>query len=172
MTDSPNTAPAEGAGGGRRAPHLALVDATTGARKPPPSERRAVYPALLRKGEPPRGWVAAMSRAWGLTHNTVGAELATARNELAASRTPEAAAALAHDLIVQASELADQLEAMARAPAPTRDAAVIGAWAATLTARTRVLVAAVNLKLRCTAQLRALYGLGKPAQGPGRRRRR
>ena len=49
-------------------------------------ERRKVYRALLRQGEPPAGWVTGQAALWGLGHATVSAELAAAREALAPRR--------------------------------------------------------------------------------------
>ena len=66
----------------RRAPdavHLAVVDATSGAAgTPTPTERQAIYLALLRKGEPPPKWISRQAAAWGISSVVVGDELVIA----------------------------------------------------------------------------------------------
>lgn len=92
-------------------PQVDLVAGRAGS--PTPTERRAFCLALLRRGEPPPGWIARQAKTWGLAPQLVSVELAEARAELAASRTPDAAQLLAHEQVQQSIEAADRIEALA-----------------------------------------------------------
>ena len=135
----------------RRAPdavHLAVVDATSGAAgTPTPTERQAIYLALLRKGEPPPKWISRQAAAWGISSVVVGDELVEARLILEASRTPDAALIQAHELIQQAVEAADQIDHEADAVDDPADRADIRGKAA-------------GLQLKAAAELRQLYRKG------------
>lgn len=111
---------------------------------PTPSERQAVYTRKLREGDLPPGWMARQARKWGLNRNTVIAEVQTARAALEASRTPDAAATQAHELIQQVIEAAAQID---------QDAAEIDE--PEKRAKTRALAA--GLKLKAATELRNLY---------------
>lgn len=131
--------------------HLAVVDPAAGrAGTPTPSERMAHYIALLRKGEPPHGWPTRQAEAWGITSQVVRDELEEARQQLAASRTPDAAQVLAHELIVQSVETADDIEAKA---AEVDNPVEQG----------RLMAEAAKIKLKAAAELRQLYR--KPSAG-------
>lgn len=65
--------------------------------------------SALRRGRLPHGQVARWARAWGLAPSTVSEELAAVRAALEASREAPAARVLAHELTLQAAELADQV---------------------------------------------------------------
>ncbi len=111
---------------------------------PTPSERQTIYTRKLREGELPPGWMARQARKWGLNRNTVIAEVQTARAALEASRTPDAAATQAHELIQQVVETAAEID---------RDAILIDE--PEKRAKTRALAA--GLKLKAATELRNLY---------------
>ena len=128
-----------------------MVDSASGAvGTPTPSERMAHYIALLRKGDPPHGWPARQAEVWGIHSSLIRTELEEARQQLAASRTPDAAQVLAHELIVQSVEEAEEIRADADA---CEDA----------TERGRLRAEAAKLKLKAAAELRQLYR--KPSAG-------
>jgi hypothetical protein len=98
---------------GRRA-HLVVVDEQGGkVGSPAPSERQEVYIAALRRGRLPHGQVMRWAKAWELAPSTVSEELAVARAALDASREAPAAKILAHELTLQAAELADNVRRLA-----------------------------------------------------------
>ena len=125
----------------RRGP-LALVPAGEPPATPAPEERRKAYRALLRQGEPPAGWVTGQAALWGLSHATVSAELATAREALAEERTRAGATARALELVEQAVDLANLIDRAAR----QRD--IRG-----LELRLRALNVAATLKLKAAVTL-------------------
>jgi len=128
--------------------HLAVVDPTSGkAGAPTPTERQAIYLAMLRKGDPAPRWITHQAAAWGLTHAAISQELKEARAVLEASRTPDAALIQAHELIQQAVEAADQIDHEADAVDDPADRADIRGKAA-------------GLKLKAAAELRQLYRKG------------
>lgn len=141
--------------------HLATLDgASGGAGTPTPSEREALCLAQLRKGEPPPGWISARAAEWGISHQQVSQQLAAAREILSASRTPTAAQVLAHELVVQAIELADQATHLALTPLERRDddgADAIEALAKAREAQVKALERTATLKLRCSAGLLAIH---------------
>lgn len=142
--------------------HLATLDeASGGAGTPTPSEREALCLAQLRKGEPPPGWISARAAEWGISHQQVSQQLAAARELLAASRTPTAAQMLAHELVVQAIELADEASELARAPLPPRQPGdggeVIEALARARESQVKALERTATLKLKCSAGLLAIH---------------
>lgn len=147
-------------------PHLALVDPASGkAGSPTPSERQAVYLATLRKGKLPRGWVVARSREWGLSTPTISEELAAARAELEASRQAPAAKATAHELVIQAAELADGVKRLAAQAIKAASEGEGGlSRAKGLEVGAKILATAAGLKLKAAAELRQLHGL-KPEPG-------
>lgn len=158
MTDPspPKPPPAAAASTPDRRAHLAVVDPAAGAAgTPTPSERQGYLIAQLRKGEPARGWVVALAKRWGLSHSALSEEIAAARALLEQSRSPEAAAVLAHELIVQAVELGEKVQKLASAPPsnPTTEAA--------LTRRLKGLSVAATLKLKAAATLRQVHSLGE-----------
>lgn len=150
--------------------HLALVDAASGkAGSPTPSERQAVYLATLRRGPLPRGWVVSKAKEWGLSTPTLSEEIKVARAELEQSRQAPAAKAQAHELIVQAAELADTVKRLAAAPLkpdPGEAPEATVARAKGLEVRCKLLGLSAGLKLKAAAELRQLHGL-KPADGAG-----
>ena len=166
-TDSTDAAAPPGRG---RREHLALVDATSGkAGSPTPSERQAIYLATLRRGPLPRGWVVSKAKEWGLSTPTLSEEIKVARAELEQSRQAPAAKAQAHELIVQAAELADTIKRLAAAPLkpdPGEAPEATVARAKGLEVRCKLLGLSPGLKLKAAAELRQLHGL-KPADGAG-----
>ena len=150
---------------GRRA-HLAVVDEQGGkVGSPAPSERQEVYIAALRRGRLPHGQVMRWAKAWELAPSTVSEELAAARAVLDASREAPAAKILAHELTLQAAELADNVRRLA---AQAIKAATEGGEglrkAKGLEVGAKMLASAASLKLKTAAELRQLHGL-KPAEG-------
>jgi hypothetical protein len=151
---------------GRRA-HLAVVDEQGGkVGSPAPSERQEVYIATLRRGRLPHGQVMRWAKAWELAPSTVSEELATARAVLDASREAPAAKILAHELTLQAAELADNVRRLA---AQAIKAATEGGEGGLRKAKglevgAKMLASAASLKLKTAAELRQLHGL-KPAEG-------
>lgn len=137
----------------RRGP-LALVPAGEPPATPAPEERRKAYRALLRQGEPPAGWVTGQAALWGLGHATVSAELTAAREALAEERTPAGAMARAHELVEQATELANLIDRAAR----QRDTGG-------LEPRLRALNVAATLKLKAASTLAQLGRDGPSASG-------
>ena len=166
-TDSTDAAAPPGRG---RREHLALVDATSGkAGSPTPTERQAVYLATLRRGPLPRGWVVSKAKEWGLSTPTLSEELQAARAALASSRQAPAAKVQAHEMIVQAAELADTIKRLAAAPLkpdPGEAPEATIARAKGLEVRCKLLGLSAGLKLKAAAELRQLHGL-KPADGAG-----
>jgi hypothetical protein len=151
---------------GRRA-HLAVVDEQGGkVGSPAPSERQEVYIAALRRGRLPHGQVMRWAKAWELAPSTVSEELAAARAVLDASREAPAAKILAHELTLQAAELADNVRRLA---AQAIKAATEGGEGGLRKAKglevgAKMLASAASLKLKTAAELRQLHGL-KPAEG-------
>jgi len=149
--------------------HLAVVDPTGGdPGSPTPSERQDVYIAALRRGRLPHGQATRWARAWGLVPSTVSEELAAARAALDASREAPAAKVLAHELVIQAAELADNVRRLA--PQAIK-AAGEGGEAGLRKAKgyetgAKILASAASLKLKAAGELRQLHGL-RPAEGSG-----
>jgi hypothetical protein len=116
---------------------------------PDAAARQRIYLAALRRGggELPWGWLADRARAWNLSPSTVSEELVAAREALAAARTPAATRKRAHDLVVEAAEIGEQLHRAAL----TAPAGQLGA----LERRARVLATAAGMKRRAAAELRA-----------------
>lgn len=126
----------------------AVLDSSAGkAGSPTRSERRLLLIAELRQGGPRPGWQAKMGRKWGIKRAQVGQELAEARAELEASRTPEAAIVQAHELIVQSIETAQQIDRDAEEIEDPVD-------------RARTRATAAGVKLKAAAELRQLYRKG------------
>lgn len=132
--------------------------------RPSPEERQALYLALLRRGEVPFGWAAERAREWGLTKGQVGDELARARAEHEASRTPEAAQRLAHELTQQAHELLPEIERISREPIETDDPRLLVAKLREREARAKGLRELANLKIKTAASYIAIYR--KPPEPP------
>jgi len=84
------------------------------AGSPTPSERRAIYLAELRKGGPPKGWMAKQARAWGLPKQQITIEMAASREEFDADHTPDVAHRQAKEQVRQAIEATDAAEREAR----------------------------------------------------------
>lgn len=144
----------EGASGGEgESPH-----------RPNSAARRGLLLAALRQGDLPHGWVASRARAWGLTKEQVSDELARARAEFEASRTPEAAQRLAHELTQQAHELLPEIERIAREPIVTDDPRLLVARLREREARAKGLRELAALKLKTAASYVAIYR--KPPEGP------
>ena len=149
---------------GRRA-HLAVVDEQGGkVGSPAPSERQEVYIAALRRGRLPHGQVMRWAKAWELAPSTVSEELAAARAALDASREAPAAKILAHELTLQAAELADNVRRLA---AQAIKAATEGGEGGLRKAKglevgAKMLASAASLKLKTAAELRQLHGLKPP----------
>lgn len=146
-------------------PHLAVVDASAGSSgSPTPSERHDVMLSALRRGRLPHGQVARWARSWGLAPSTVSEELAAARAALDASREAPAARVLAHELTLQAAELADQVRRLAgqavKAATEGGDAGLRKAKG--LEVGAKILASAASLKLKSAAELRQLHGLRPP----------
>ena len=151
-------------------PHLAVVDASAGSSgSPTPSERQEVYLATLRRGRLPHGQVARWARAWGLAPSTVSEELAAARAALEASREAPAARVLAHELTLQAAELADQVRRIAGQAVKAATEGGEGGLrkAKGLEVGAKVLASAASLKLKAAAELRQLHGLRPPEGAAG-----
>lgn len=141
------------------------------AGSPTPTERQAVYLAELRRGGPPPGWGAARAREWGLNPATVARELTAARAVLDESRSPDAVQVLAHELTVQAGELADEIEELAHRPVEAdRDtpAEIIEARGRAMGEQAKALGLAASLKLKTAATLLAVHKA--PLPGAGQRR--
>lgn len=117
------------------------------AGAPTPSERRVLYIQQIRKGGPPPGWMARQARAWGLQKNQVAAEVGAAREALEATRTPDAAHRLAHELLQQTIEAAEEID---------KDAAEID----DPEKRAKARALGATLKLRASAGLASLYRKG------------
>lgn len=147
--------------------HLAVVDPAGGdPGSPTPSERHDVYITALRRGRLPHGQVTRWAKAWGLVPSTVSEELAAARAALDASREAPAAKVLAHELVIQAAELADNVRRLA---AQAIKAAGEGGETGLRKAKgyeagAKILATAATLKLKAAGELRQLHGL-KPAEG-------
>lgn len=147
--------------------HLAVVDPVGGEPgSPTPSERQEVYIAALRRGRLPHGQVTRWARAWGLVPSTVSEELAAARAALDASREAPAAKVLAHELVTQAAELADNVRRLA---AQAIKSANEGGEAGLRKAKgyetgAKILASAASLKLKAAGELRQLHGL-RPTEG-------
>lgn len=141
--------------------HLAVVDEASGASgSPTPSEREAVYLATLRQGEPRRGWLDRLARQWGLAPQVVSREVEEARQLLQASRTPDAAQVLAHELTLQAIELGDDAQQLASAPLarqPGDTGEVIEALAKARESQVKALASVAGLKLKCASSLLAIW---------------
>lgn len=159
MTDpnrsKPSPAPVAAVSAPAARSHLAVVDPAAGAAgTPTPSERQGYLIAQLRKGEPPRGWVVALAKRWGLSHSALSEEIAAARALLEQSRSPEAAAVLAHELIVQAVELGEKVQKLSAAPPsnPATEAALVR--------RARGLAEVAKIKPKAAATLRQIHNLG------------
>ncbi len=147
--------------------HLAVVDPAGGdPGSPTPSERQEVYIAALRRGNLPRGQVTRWARAWGLVPSTVSEELATARAALDASREAPAAKVLAHELVIQAAELADNVRRLAaQAIKSANEGGEVGVRKAKgYETGAKILATAATLKLKVAGELRQLHGL-KPPDG-------
>ena len=149
--------------------HLAVVDPAGGdPGSPTPSERQELYIAALRRGRLPHGQVTRWAKAWGLVPSTVSEELAAARAALDASREAPAAKVLAHELVIQAAELADHVRRLA---VQAIKAAGEGGEAGLRKAKgyetgAKILASAAGLKLKAAGELRQLHGL-KPSEGSG-----
>lgn len=128
--------------------------------------------SALRQGDLPHGWLASQARAWGLTKEQVGDELARARAEHEASRTPEAAQRLAHELTQQAHELLPEIERISREPIETDDPRLLVAKLREREARAKGLRELATLKLKTAASYVAIYrkppdpGGGQPPPPP------
>lgn len=123
-------------------PEVVTSEGKVGA--PTPTERREIYLQELRKGGPPPGWGARMAKRWGLAKGQVYGEIASVREDLSSTRTPDAAATQAHELIQQVIETAAEID---------RDAILINE--PEKRAKTRALAA--GLKLKAATELRNLY---------------
>ncbi len=148
--------------------HLAVVDSSAGSSgSPTPSERQEVMISMLRRGRLPHGQVTRWAKAWGLVPSTVSEELAAARAALDTSREAPAAKVLAHELVIQATELADQVRRLAgqavKAASEGGDAGLRRAKG--LEVGAKILATAAGLKLKAAGELRQLHGL-KPQDGP------
>lgn len=148
--------------------HLAVVDSSAGSSgSPTPSERQEVMISMLRRGRLPHGQVTRWAKAWGLVPSTVSEELAAARATLDASREAPAAKVLAHELVIQAAELADQVCRLAgqavKAASEGGDTGLRRAKG--LEVGAKILATAAGLKLKAAGELRQLHGL-KPSDGP------
>lgn len=119
-----------------------VVQGRAGA--PTPSERREVYLEQLRKGPLPPGWMSKKAREWGIHRNSVIIEVAGVKEALNATRTPDAAATQAHELIQQTIDAAGEID---------KDAGEIDD--PEKRARTRAIAA--TLKLKAADALRNLY---------------
>jgi len=148
-------------------PALAVVDASSGSPgSPTPSERQGLMLAALRRGALPRGQVVAWARAWGLAPSTVSEELAAARVALDTSREAPAAKVLAHELVIQAAELADQVRRLAAQAVKAASEGGEGGLrkAKGLEVGAKMLASAASLKLKVAGELRQLHGL-RPSEG-------
>jgi hypothetical protein len=147
---------------GRRA-HLAVVDEQGGkVGSPAPSERQEVYIAALRRGRLPHGQVMRWAKAWELAPSTVSEELAAARAALDASREAPAAKILAHELTLQAAELADNVRRLAAQAIKAATEGGEGGLRKGLEVGAKMLASAASLKLKTAAELRQLHGLKPP----------
>ena len=133
---------------------------------PTPSERQEVYIAALRRGNLPRGQVTRWAKAWGLVPSTVSEELAAVRTALDASREAPAAKVLAHELVIQAAELADNVRRLAaQAIKSANEGGEVGLRKAKgYETGAKILATAATLKLKVAGELRQLHGL-KPPEG-------
>ena len=128
------------------------------------TEREALCLAQLRLGEPPFGWLAARAVEWGVAPQQASKDLAEARRIFEASRTPEAAQRLAHELTQQAHELLPEIERIAREPIVTEDPRLLVARLREREARAKGLRELAALKLKTAASYVAIYR--KPPEGP------
>lgn len=128
------------------------------------TEREAACLAQLRQGELPFGWLAARAVEWGVTSQQASKDLAEARRLFEASRTPEAAQRLAHELTQQAHELLPEIERISREPIETDDPRLLVAKLREREARAKGLRELAALKLKTAASYIAIYR--KPPEPP------
>jgi hypothetical protein len=98
----------------------------------------------------------------------VSEELAAARAALDASREAPAAKVLAHELVIQAAELADQVRRLAAQAVKAASEGGEGGLrkAKGLEVGAKMLASAASLKLKTAGELRQLHGL-RPSDGAG-----